>query len=330
MANQDPKCCPKIGGQAVIEGVMMKGKTLYSVSLRKPDGNIHTKLFDDSKTFDQLSVKKIPIVRGVVSFVESLVIGMKTLTYSSDMVLDQIEEEEPPKTAIGRWINDHAKEFANTLSIVLGVILAVGIFILIPSLLSGLLRSWIPINIVVNLIEGLIRVGIFILYLFIVSRMQDVARVFEYHGAEHKTINTFEAGEPLTVENVKRHSRQNRRCGTSFLFIVMLVSILVFAFIDISSPWLRVLLRILLIPVVAGLSYEVLMFSSKHDVKLVNWLVAPGLALQLLTTREPDDSEIEVAIASTLAVLDAENLLPEEDAELWESMLPNLEYVNDL
>lgn len=311
----------RVGGQAVMEGVMMKGKDKYAVSVRKSDGKIVTALFESHSMTEKHPVLALPIIRGVVRFIESMVIGMRTLTFSSGFFMEE-EEEKPVKpvkdTALRRFWEAHQDGLMMSFSVVLGVVLALALFILLPALLSGFMEKAIPNRLIVSLLEGLIRVAIFIGYIVAISRMKDIQRVFEYHGAEHKTINCMEAGENLTPERVLTYTRLNRRCGTSFLFLVMIISILFFAVIYVSNPILRLGLRILLIPVVAGVSYEVLMFSNRSEAKWVRVLTWPGLMLQKLTTREPDAGEAETAIASTLAVLKAEGRLPEHLEADWE------------
>lgn len=299
---------PSIGGQAVMEGVMMNGKSHYTVAVRKPDGEIITEIFDHVSKTEKYKILSWPILRGVVRFAESFVIGMKTLNYSADFFME--EEEKKPEAKEGslkRWWQDHSNAILMGISLVLAVILALGLFVGLPVLASRLIYQYVTEQAyLMGIVEGLVRMLLFLLYLFLVSRVRDIARVFECHGAEHKTINCFEAGEPLTVENVKKHSRFNKRCGTSFLFIVMLVSILCFSFIQVTNPILRFALHLLLIPVIAGLSYEVLKFSARSKSKIIDILVAPGLFIQRITTNEPDDQEIEVAISSVKRLLEEE------------------------
>lgn len=319
----------RVGGQAVMEGVMMKGKDKYAVSVRKADGKIVTALFDSQSVTDRHKVLAWPVIRGIVRFVESLVVGMRTLTFSSGFFLEEEETSSPTKpakdTAFRRFWEEHEDGFMTGASVVIGVILALGLFILLPALLTGWLGPIVHNQLLVSLIEGLLRVAIFIGYIVAISQMKDIQRVFEYHGAEHKTINCMEAGENLVPERIVTYTRLNRRCGTSFLFLVMLISILFFAVIYVSNPLLRLGLRILLIPVVAGVSYEVLMFSNRSEAKWVRILTWPGLMLQKLTTREPDVQEVETAIASTLVVLKAEGRLPEHLEEDWQRIRQEIE-----
>ena len=319
----------RIGGQAVMEGVMMKGKNKYAVSVRKTDGKIVTALFDSQSMTERHKVLAWPVIRGIVRFAESLVIGMRTLTFSSGFFLEEEETASPAKpvkdTAFRRFWEEHQDGFMTGASILIGVVLALGLFILLPALLTGWLESVLHSRLLVSLIEGVLRVMIFIGYIVAISQMKDIQRVFEYHGAEHKTINCMEAGENLVSERIITYTRLNRRCGTSFLFLVMIVSILFFAVIYVSNPLLRLVLRILLIPVVAGVSYEVLMFSNRSEARWVHILTWPGLMLQKLTTREPDTQEIETAIASTLVVLKAEGRLPKYLEEDWQRIRQEIE-----
>lgn len=292
---------------------MMNGKEHYAVSVRKTNGEIHTELFEHISATEKHKILAIPVIRGVVRFVESLVIGMRTLNYSADFFM---EEEEPAlkkkEGTLGRWWQDHVDSIMMGISMVLALVLCLGLFVALPVLISKLVYEYlIPSIYLMGLVEGVVKMLLFLTYLFLVSKIKDIARTFEYHGAEHKTINCFEAGKPLTVENVKQYSRFNKRCGTSFLFIIMLVSILVFSFIQVSEPLLRFASHLVLIPVIAGLSYEVLKYSAKSSSKIINALVTPGLLIQRITTNEPDGDEIEAAIASVKRLLEAEH--PEID-----------------
>ena len=300
---------PSIGGQAVMEGVMMNGKEHYAVAVRKTDGEIHTELFNHISATEKHKLLSIPVVRGVVRFVESLVVGMRTLNYSADFFMEE-EEEKPKKKegTLGRWVQDHTDSIIMGISMVLAVILCLGLFVALPVLASKLVYEYVIHSVyLMGLVEGIVKMILFLLYLILVSKVKDIARTFEYHGAEHKTINCFEAGDELTVENVKKHTRFNKRCGTSFLFIIMLVSILVFSFIQVSDPIMRFVSHIVLVPVIAGLSYELLKFSARSQSKIINTLVGPGVWIQRITTREPDEKEIEVAIASVKILLETEH-----------------------
>ncbi|WP_082812220.1 DUF1385 domain-containing protein [Clostridium sp. Marseille-P299] len=287
-----------IGGQAVLEGVMMKNKNQYAVAVRKPDGDIAV----DTKEFKGASEKypflKLPIVRGVVAFIESLMIGIKTLTFSASFYEEEEEikkETESKKSGEG---------FSNFLIVFTSVLLAVGVFIVLPYYASQFLGKKIDSQTILSLFEGLIRIALFVGYVIAISQMKDIKRVFMYHGAEHKTINCIEQGYELTVKNVKRQPVQHKRCGTSFMLIVMFISIIFFMFIRVEAPWLRLLLRLILVPVIAGVSYEFLKLAGRSDSKIVDILSKPGLWMQKLTTKEPDDKMIEVAIQSVEAVFD--------------------------
>ncbi len=303
-----------IGGQAVMEGVMMRGPYKTVTAVRKPDGEI-TKKIDENGTKTRPSICKVPIIRGCVSFVDSLVIGMKALMYSAEFV--DIEEEEESESKFDRWLEDKLgdkiKDVVIYFAVFLSVIFSVALFILLPSLLSGLvesipaIESFTSTQTFTSVFEGVMRMAIFLGYMFLISRMKEIKRVFEYHGAEHKTIACYEGGEELTVENVRKYTRFHPRCGTSFLLFVMIISIIVFAFLPrfdgfsgIVSILLRMGTRILCLPIVAGLSFEVIKWAGRSKSKVVQLLSKPGLWLQRLTTREPDDSQIEVAIASML------------------------------
>ena len=291
-----------LGGQAVIEGVMMKGPDSYSVAVRKPDKKIEVKLQKYESFGDRHKFAKVPFIRGVVSFVESLVVGTKTLSYSSSFY-----DEDEVETKADRLFKDIFKEKAESVifgfTILLSVVIAVALFMLLPAAIAEILGKWISSHVLVAVIEGIIRLLIFLIYVVLISQMEDIKRVFMYHGAEHKTINCYESGDDLTPENVAKHSRYHKRCGTSFLFIVMIVSIFVFMFITAKQMWLRFLLRLVLIPVVAGISYEFIRLAGRSENPVVNALSKPGLWVQKLTTKEPEEEMIQVAIISVEAVL---------------------------
>ena len=282
-----------IGGQAVIEGVMMRGPELTATAVRTPEGKIEINSRPVNSISDRYPVLKKPLLRGCVSLIESLVIGIRSLGYSAQMAG---EEEEQ--------LSD--RELAGT--IIFAFVLAAVLFIAIPTGAAKLFHSITEDPVFLNLMEGLLRLFIFIAYIVGISRMKDIQRVFQYHGAEHKTIACFEAGEALTVENAMKHTRFHKRCGTSFLLIVMLVSIFVFAFLGWPSLIERIVSRIVLLPVVAGISYEIIRFSANSDNCLLGWAVKPGLWLQRLTTREPEPDMLEVAIESAKAVLPADKI----------------------
>lgn len=286
----------KIGGQAVIEGVMMKNKEKYAIAVRKPDKEIEVKTETYKPAAEKGLFFRLPIIRGVFNFVESLVIGVKTLTYSASFYDDEETKKDDDKKK-----NDSIMIF---FTVALSIVLAVGLFMLLPAFLASLLDEYIKSHILLGLIEGVIRLLIFLLYVFLISRMEDIKRTFMYHGAEHKSINCLEAGKDLTVENVMESSRFHKRCGTSFLFIVMIVSILVFMCIDSKTIWLRLLLRVLLVPVIAGISYEFIRYAGSHENACANVLSKPGLWVQRLTTLEPTPDMTEVAIKAVEGVFD--------------------------
>lgn len=299
-----------IGGQAIIEGVMMRGPHKTAMAVRKPDNEIICEV-NDNGTKKHNSFLRLPIIRGCVNFVESLIVGMKALMFSAEFM--DIEDEEAQESKFDKWLNDKfgdkIKDIVIYVSIVLSLCLSVGLFILLPTALAELIAwlvSFSPVNIdsFRPVIEGISRMIIFVTYLGLVSLMPDIKRVFEYHGAEHKTIACFEAGEELTVENVKKHTRLHPRCGTSFLLFVMIISIIIFSLLpQQSNIFLKMLMRLALMPVVAGLSYEVIKLAGRSKSSCVRIFTKPGLWLQKLTTREPDDSQIEVAIESMKAVI---------------------------
>ena len=293
-----------IGGQAVMEGVMMKNLDSYAVAVRKPDHEIIIEKGEYRSLSERYTFCRLPIIRGVISFGESLYIGMKTLTFSSEFFEE--EEVEPGKFEkfLTDLLGDKLDKVIMGITMVFSVIIAVGLFMLLPFYLSNLLKPLISSNAVRTGIEGLIRVAIFFLYLLLISRMEEINRVFMYHGAEHKTINCLEHGEELKPEIIKKHSRLHKRCGTSFLLIVMIVSIFVFMFIRVDSLLWKFLLRILLVPLVAGISYEFIRLAGRSENPLVNALSRPGMCLQYLTTREPDLEMIEVAVSAVDSVFD--------------------------
>lgn len=299
-----------IGGQAVLEGIMMKNKDAYSVAVRKPDGEIEVKKDEYNSAIKWKQLTKIPFVRGVFNFVDSLVLGMKTLTYSASFYEDEEEEEEELNdTQIAK--REKQEKMLMTATVIFSIVLAVAIFMVLPYFLTDLLSRKIESAGIRAVLEGIVRIAIFIGYVLLISRMKDIKRVFMYHGAEHKCINCIEHGLPLTVENVRKSSKQHKRCGTSFLLFVMLVSIILFFFIRVDSPVMRVVLRILLIPVIAGISYELIKWAGNSDNPVVCLLSKPGLWLQNLTTKEPDDSMIEVGIQAVEAVFDWKAYLKE-------------------
>ncbi|WP_297964664.1 DUF1385 domain-containing protein [uncultured Anaerovibrio sp.] len=287
-----------IGGQAVIEGVMMRGPKLVATAVRTPEKKIEVDVRPVNSISDRYPILKKPMLRGCVSLGESLVMGLRSLSYSAQMAGEEDEQ-----------LTD--KELAGTIAF--AFVIAAVLFVAIPTGAAKLFHFITEDPVFLNLMEGALRLLIFIGYIGAISLMKDIQRVFQYHGAEHKTIACFEAGEALTVDNVRRHTRLHKRCGTSFLLIVMLVSIFVFAFLGWPDLWLRILSRVVLLPVVAGISYEIIKLSANSDNCVLGWAIKPGLWLQYMTTREPDDEMIEVAIESVKAVL-PEDKIPEGTA----------------
>ena len=299
-----------IGGQAVMEGIMMKNGDTYAVAVRKPDKEIVVKK-DVHKTLKKCEkLTKLPFIRGVFNFIDSLILGMSTLTYSAEFYE---EDEEPSKLdkALEKFMGGFGEKFIMGMTVAVSIILAVGIFMIFPYFLAELFQTIIVSDILLALLEGVIRVAILLGYIFLISKIEDIQRVFMYHGAEHKCINCIEHGLELNVENVMKSSKEHKRCGTSFLLVVMVVSIIFFLFIRVDSAWLRVVLRILLVPVIAGVSYEFIRLAGRSDNKIVLALSKPGMLLQRLTTSEPDESMVEVAIKAVEAVFDWEAYLEE-------------------
>ena len=307
-----------VGGQAVMEGVMMKNQDRYAVAVRKPDHQINVKVENYKSTIKNEKIRHLPIVRGVVNFVESLVLGMSTLMYSASFFED--EEEDNKKKNLSeeerKKLEEKEKKQEKALmggTVAFSIVFALALFFALPYFLSGFFHKVIASETLIALIEGLIRLAIFLGYIAIISLTPDIKRVFMYHGAEHKCINCIEHGMELNVENVRKSSRLHKRCGTSFLLIVMLISIVFFMFIRVDSRILQLVLRLLLIPVIAGVSYEFIRLAGLYDNWFVNALSQPGLWMQRLTTREPEDDMIEVGIASVEAVFDWKKWQKEEN-----------------
>ena len=296
-----------IGGQAVIEGVMMRNGNDYAVAVRKPDQTIEVKKDQYIGLNARWHMKKIPIIRGVLSFIDSLVLGMSTLTYSASFFEDE-EEAEKAKAK-----DSKSDAVFMGLTVALSVVIAVVLFMLTPFFISSLFGKVIKSPMTLAVIEGLIRIAIFFIYIVAISQMKDIQRVFMYHGAEHKCINCVEHGLPLTVENVLASSRQHKRCGTSFLFLVMIVSIFLhFIFVLVPGYWVRLFGRLLMVPIVSGVSFELIQWAGRTDSRLADILSKPGLAMQKLTTKEPTADMAEVAIAAVEAVFDWREYLKEE------------------
>lgn len=295
----------RIGGQAVIEGVMMKNMDRYAVSVRKPNGKIETKVEECVSFAEKHPLFQLPVFRGMVNFLESMVIGMKTLNYSASFYEDEEEQTESrTEQLLEKILGEKAEKIIMGIVLVFSLAISIGLFMILPYIASEALGKLIRNEYVILFMEGIIRIAIFLGYIVLISRMEDIKRVFMYHGAEHKTINCLEAGVPLTPENVDNFSRLHKRCGTSFIFIVMIISMVFFFFIRVDTIWLRIVLRLLFLPLVAGVSYEFIRLAGSSEHPLVQIFSKPGLALQRLTTKEPDHSMIEVAIASVEGVFD--------------------------
>lgn len=296
-----------IGGQAVMEGIMMRNGSEYSVAVRKENGEIEVKKETYKGVGSKCRLFRLPFIRGIFSFVDSLVLGMKSLNYSASLFMEDGEEEEEPGR-FEKWLQekfgDKAEKVIMDLTMVISIILAMGIFMVFPTWVSTLMKPLLGNGIWMALFEGVLRIVIFIAYVGLISLMPDIKRTYMYHGAEHKCINCIEHGLPLTVENVMKSSKEHKRCGTSFLLIVMVISILFFLVIRPETLWLRLVSRILLIPVIAGVSFEFLRLAGNSDNSVVNLLSKPGLMLQGLTTKEPDEKMAEVAICAVEAVFD--------------------------
>ena len=297
-----------VGGQAVLEGVMMKHKDRYAVAVRKPDGTVVVEQ-DDYKSIvgSHQKLLKTPFIRGIFNFIDSMILGMKTLSWSAGFE----EEEEEVLTEKEARKREKLDQVINGVVMAVSFLIAIAIFMVLPYFLSDLFKTVIPSYVIRTILEGVIRILIFVGYIWLISRMEDIRRLYQYHGAEHKCINCIEHGLPLTVDNVRISSKEHKRCGTSFLMFVMIVGIVLLFLVQTESHVLRVVIRIALLPVIAGISYEIIRLAGNSDNAIVNLLSRPGLMLQGLTTKEPDDSMIEVAIASVEAVFDWKAYLAE-------------------
>lgn len=296
-----------IGGQAVLEGVMMKNEEKYAVAVRKPGGGIAVELENYQGVMHGNKIKESPFIRGIFNFIDSMILGMKCLNYSASFYEEEDEEEEDlferEKSPAGKP-GGRGESLVTTLVTVAAVALAVGIFVVLPYFLASLFDGFVRNASLMAIIEGVIRILIFILYVSGISLMKDIRRLYRYHGAEHKCINCIEKGHPLTVHNVMKSSRLHRRCGTSFIFFVLFVSIILFFFIRVDNVVQKVILRILLMPVVAGISYEIIRLAGRSDNLFVRIISAPGMLIQRMTTKEPDKGMVEVAITAVEAVFD--------------------------
>lgn len=301
-----------IGGQAVLEGVMMKNGEKYAVAVRKPDGEIEVDVENHPGILRGSKIKEVPFIRGIFNFVDSLALGTKCLNYSASFYEDEGAQETKFDKALNKVTRGNAEKVLTTFITILSVVLAIGIFIVLPYFITSFFKDYVRSDALMALIEGAIRIAIFLLYVVLISLMKDIKRLYMYHGAEHKCINCLERGRELTVRNVMRSSRLHKRCGTSFMFFVMFVSIILFFFIRVENPVYRVGLRVLLIPVVAGISYEIIRLAGRTNNIFVRILSAPGMLIQRLTTKEPTKDMIAVAIASIEAVFDWKKFLQEE------------------
>lgn len=290
------------GGQAVIEGVMMRGRDSVAIAVRRSDDDIKVETREFKSATTRFPILKLPVIRGVLAFIESLSIGIYALMFSAD----QFADEQDVQLSYGQI----------AITMIIGFLLAIALFVVLPAFIVRTIETLFSSSIVMNLIEGLIRIVVFLLYIFSVSKIRDIQRVFQYHGAEHKVIYAFEAEEELTTENAKKYSTLHPRCGTALLLVVMLVSILIFSFLGKQTLLMRILSRIILLPVVAGISYEIIKLAGKKRVPVfIRWLIYPGMLLQKFTTKEPDEKQLEVAIYALNAVLSKENNLHSATAE---------------
>lgn len=299
-----------IGGQAVLEGIMMKNKDKYSVAVRKPDKEIEICVKEYKSIVGDSIVLRIPFVRGIFNLIDSLKLGMSTLMYSAEFYEDEEEEKEKKQKKSEKnsksLFKDTAESVIMTITVLISFLITIGLFIVLPSVVSDLIKKYAGIesHAFISFVEGILRLIIFLVYIILISVFGDIKRTYMYHGAEHKCINCIEHGLELNVDNVMGSSRFHKRCGTSFLFLVMLISIFLFILIPVYNPFLKIIVRILMIPVVAGISYEILRFAGSHEGKIVNIISAPGVCLQKITTKEPDREMVEVAIKAVEAVFD--------------------------
>ncbi len=298
-----------IGGQAVLEGVMMKNKDMYAVAVRKPDGDIAVEIDEYHGIAYGSKLLNIPFIRGVFVFLDSLILGLKSINYSSSFYEETDEKPSKLDEGIDKVSSGHEDTFLMVVTTLISFIFAIALFMVLPYAISELISRYARNDSIVAIIEGVLRILIFVVYILLISQIKDIKRLFMYHGAEHKCINCIEKGRPLTVYNVKKSSRLHKRCGSSFILFVMLISIVLFFFIRVDSYVWRIIIRLLLIPVISGISYELIRLAGKTDFFLVKIISAPGLWLQRLTTKEPDEDMIQVAIKSVEAVFDWKEFL---------------------
>lgn len=309
MSKEKVKRITSIGGQALIEGILMRGPKKISLAVRKPDGSIYNEYMNASSIKDKSRIFKLPIFRGISGFIDSMIIGQKALKISAEVSAEEGEEEELSKTE--KWINDKFGDKIMSIimgiATVLGVALAILLFLVFPTWIFNLISGYFDILhsevIYRSVFEGILRITIFLLYVILCSQLKDMRRVFQYHGAEHKTIFCYECDEELTVDNVKKHTRFHPRCGTSFMFLMILIGIIIGFFIPFSNPFLRSFIKILCIPVIVGIGYEIIKVCGKYDNVITKIISAPGLWIQRITTKEPDDDMIEIAITAMKAVI---------------------------
>lgn len=321
MENKERLGSSGIGGQAVIEGIMMRNKDKYAVAVRKPDKSIDVDIQECGGIAKKYKITTLPFIRGIFSFIDSMVIGIKTITYSASFFEDEDEQEEEPGK-FEKWLlnkfGEKAEKIVMGFTVCLSIVIAVALFMILPLFIADVIEKYVPgvTQSHVPVIEGIVKIIIFIGYLLLISLMKDIQRTFMYHGAEHKCINCIETGKVLTVENVASSSRFHKRCGTSFLLIVMVISIIFFVLIRTDIVWLRYVIRLLLVPVIAGISYEFIRLAGKSENKFINLLSKPGLWMQKITTKEPTDDMIEVAIKAVEAVFDWKEYLKESGIEV--------------
>lgn len=308
MSRKKVCCYSGIGGQAVLEGIMMKNQENYAVAVRKPDGEIEVELENYQGILHGSKLKEIPFIRGIFNFIDSLLLGTKCLNYSASFYDEETSDKEPKA---GGMSGESRDKLMNAAVTVISVVLAIGIFVVLPYYVTSLMDGFLRNRSLMLIIEGALRILIFILYVWGISAMKDIKRLYQYHGAEHKCINCIEKGRPLNVRNVMRSSRLHKRCGTSFIFFVLFVSIILSFFIRVENPVEKVALRILMMPLVAGISYEIIRLAGRSDNILIRILSAPGMGIQRMTTKEPDESMVEVAIVAVEAVFDWRTYLHE-------------------
>ncbi len=304
MKKRNRICYSGIGGQAVLEGIMMKNKDKYAVAVRKPNKEIEVEVDTYHSFLHGSKVKELPFIRGVFNFIDSMVLGMKCLNYSASFYEEEEEKETKTDKVFSKIFKGKADQIIMGITTIISFVIAIGIFFILPMLITSLFHKFIRNEALEAVIEGLIRILIFLAYVVLISLMKDIRRVYQYHGAEHKCINCIESGKELNVHNVMRSSRLHRRCGTSFLLFVVVISIILFFFIRVDSMLLKIVYRVLLIPIIAGVSYEIIRLAGKYDNSFTRIVSLPGMLLQKLTTKEPDRDMVEVAIVAIEAVFD--------------------------